>query len=97
MVDGYPVKFTTDKGWKEALDAAVSILTEMQPHIGKTTLNVLVTQDATAAMCLGPHCQCYAKEKQHEGREGWGKQVQEQANTPSRLLPCQVTICSVIR
>ena len=63
-------------------DAAVSILTEMPPRIGRTILNVPTTLDATVAMCLGPHCQCYAREKQHEAewirrREGQGQQGQE--------------------
>jgi len=36
MVDGYPVKFTTDKGWKEALDAMYDMKAQ-----SPTTLSVI--------------------------------------------------------
>jgi len=36
MVDGYPVKFATDKGWKEALDAMYDMKAQ-----STTTLSVI--------------------------------------------------------
>ncbi len=50
-------------------DAAAGILCQ-SPHFKHVELSVVTDFDAAKTMCLGPHCQCLAREEFH--RANWG-------------------------